>query len=132
MILTDYFRSSHDMTWNYAKQCGVEHGVIRLPEEGYTGETTASAIRFNENHIYVSNRGLDTISVLKNQNGKFVYKDTYSCSGNFPGDFDIIGNYIICTNEKSNSITVLDKQNFNLMHVENNIKLPICVISRDI
>ena len=33
MILTDYFRSSHDMTWNYAKQCGVEHGVIRLPED---------------------------------------------------------------------------------------------------
>lgn len=32
MILTDYFRSSHDMTWDYAKQCGVEHGVIRLPE----------------------------------------------------------------------------------------------------
>ena len=33
MILTDYFRSSHDMTWDYAKQCGVEHGVIRLPED---------------------------------------------------------------------------------------------------
>ncbi len=33
MILTDYFRSSHDMTWIYAKQCGVEHGVIRLPED---------------------------------------------------------------------------------------------------
>ena len=33
MILTDYFRSSRDMTWDYAKQCGVEHGVIRLPED---------------------------------------------------------------------------------------------------
>ena len=33
MILTDYFRSSHDMTWDYAKQCGVKHGVIRLPED---------------------------------------------------------------------------------------------------
>ena len=105
--------------------------VSCLPE-GYAGETTASAIRFNENHIYVSNRGLDTISVLKNQNGKLIYKDTYSCNGNFPRDFDIIGNYIICTNEKSDSITVLDKQNFNVIHVENNIKLPICVISRDI
>ena len=79
----------------------------------------------------VSNRGLDTISVLKNQNGKLVYKDTYSCNGNFPRDFDIIENYIICTNEKSDSITVLDKQNFNVIHVENNIKSPICVISRN-
>ncbi len=33
MILTDYFRSNHDSTWDYAKQCGVNHGVIRLPED---------------------------------------------------------------------------------------------------
>ena len=32
MILTDYFRSDKDVTWDYAKQCGVTHGVIRLPE----------------------------------------------------------------------------------------------------
>lgn len=32
MILTDYFKSTHDVTWDYAKQCGVNHGVIRLPE----------------------------------------------------------------------------------------------------
>lgn len=105
--------------------------VSCLPE-GYTGETTASAIRYNENHIYVSNRGLNTISVLKNQNGKLIYKDTYSCNGNFPRDFDIIGNYIICTNEKSDSITVLDKNNFNVIYTENNIKSPICVISKKV
>lgn len=33
MILTDYFKSNHDITWDYAKQCGIEHGVIRLPED---------------------------------------------------------------------------------------------------
>lgn len=33
MILTDYFRSEYDITWDYAKQCGVNHGVIRLPED---------------------------------------------------------------------------------------------------
>ena len=32
MLLTDYFRSDPDVTWDYAKQCGVNHGVIRLPE----------------------------------------------------------------------------------------------------
>lgn len=32
MILADYFRSDHDVTWDFAKQCGVEHGVIRLLE----------------------------------------------------------------------------------------------------
>ena len=32
MILTDYLTSFHDLTWDYAKQCGVQYGVIRLPE----------------------------------------------------------------------------------------------------
>lgn len=104
--------------------------VSCLPE-GYDGETTASAIRFNENHIYVSNRGLDTISVLKNQAGKLVFQNTYSCNGKFPRDFDIIGNYIVCTNEKSDSITVLDK-NFNVICIEGNVKSPICVTSREV
>ncbi len=32
MILTDYFYSAPDISWDFARQCGVEHGVIRLPE----------------------------------------------------------------------------------------------------
>ena len=32
MILTDYFRSDYDISWEYARQCGVKNGVIRLPE----------------------------------------------------------------------------------------------------
>ena len=32
MLVTDYFRYPEDATWNIARQCGVEHGVIRLPE----------------------------------------------------------------------------------------------------
>lgn len=32
MILTDYFYPERDATWDLAAQCGVRHGVIRLPE----------------------------------------------------------------------------------------------------
>lgn len=32
MILADYFRSEKTLEWDVAKQCGVEYGVIRLPE----------------------------------------------------------------------------------------------------
>ena len=32
MILADYFYSKRDITWDYAVQCGVKKGVIRLPE----------------------------------------------------------------------------------------------------
>jgi mannonate dehydratase len=33
MILTDYFKSTPDATWDFALQSGVKHGVIRLPED---------------------------------------------------------------------------------------------------
>ncbi|NBH73939.1 mannonate dehydratase [Clostridiaceae bacterium] len=33
MILTDYLRSTPDLTWEYAKQCGISHATIRLPED---------------------------------------------------------------------------------------------------
>lgn len=32
MLICDYFRSERDLTWDYALQCGVNHGTIRLPE----------------------------------------------------------------------------------------------------
>lgn len=33
MILTDYLLCEKSLQWDYAKQCGVNHGVIRLPED---------------------------------------------------------------------------------------------------
>ncbi len=32
MILTDYFTSDYNITWDFARQMGVTNGVIRLPE----------------------------------------------------------------------------------------------------
>ncbi len=32
MILADYFTSEHNVIWDMARQMGVKHGVIRLPE----------------------------------------------------------------------------------------------------
>lgn len=42
MILTDYFRSTPDATWDFALQSGVTHGVIRLPEDAGFDLTNAS------------------------------------------------------------------------------------------
>ena len=33
MILTDYYRSKPDLTWQIGQQLGVKHGVIRLPDD---------------------------------------------------------------------------------------------------
>lgn len=45
MILTDYFRSAPDLTWSLALQCGVRHGVIRLPEDAEFDVTSLSHLR---------------------------------------------------------------------------------------
>lgn len=42
MILTDYFRSTPDATWDFALQSGVKHGVIRLPEDADFDLTNAA------------------------------------------------------------------------------------------
>ena len=42
MLLTDYFRSERDATWDIGIQCGVRHGVIRLPEDAGFDYTDAS------------------------------------------------------------------------------------------
>lgn len=33
MILTDYFRSEPDLTWEIGRQCGVRYGTVRLPDD---------------------------------------------------------------------------------------------------
>lgn len=42
MILTDYFLTEHDIMWEYAKQCGVEAAVVRLPENNCFDVTNIS------------------------------------------------------------------------------------------
>lgn len=45
MLLTDYFRYPKDATWDLALQCGVRHGVIRLPETAGFDVTSLSDLR---------------------------------------------------------------------------------------
>jgi len=98
-----------------------------LPED-FCKESTASAIRIDNGKIYVSNRGHNSISVFEYEDNKLKMTKTHSCFGDSPRDFDIIGDYIISTNEKSNSVTVLNKETMELVDVFNDILSPICVI----
>ena len=78
--------------------------VYTLPEDFY-GYDIAAAVRIKENKIYVSNRGSNTIAVFKKDKGYFEKIGHFSTCGNWPRDFDIIDNVLVCCNEISGSVT---------------------------
>lgn len=88
--------------------------------------STAAAIRRDENKLYVSVRGEDAIYVFDTDGASLELNAKISCGGQSPRDFDIADNYLICTNENSDSVTVIDKRNFNIIE-EISIKNPLCV-----
>lgn len=96
-----------------------------LPED-FAGESTASAIRIRNGCIYVSNRGHDSVSQVRFENGKLTLQNVIPCGGKSPRDFDFVDGYMLCTNQDSNTVTVLDSSNHAVLE-EVNLDMPICV-----
>ena len=107
----------------------MEHIVTTraLPED-FAGESTASAIRFENGKVYVSNRGHNSISTLEyKRDGQLTLLKSDACGGDGPRDFDFVGGYIVVTNEKSDSVAILKKQSMELIGVEKDVISPVCV-----
>lgn len=96
----------------------------------YKCESTAAAIRTNGEYLYISNRGADTISRFKISGYKLELLENTYCGGKGPRDFNIIDNYIICTNENSNDVTILKLENGKPILLDEKIEIgrPLCVI----
>ena len=80
-----------------------------LPED-FTQKNTAAAIRLDEDYLYVSNRGHNSLVRFKISGDVLENREFFTCGGDGPRDFDIFGDYIVVTNEKSNNITVINKK----------------------
>ena len=96
-----------------------------LPED-FAGESTAAAIRVDGERVYVSNRGHDSIACLRAEGDALIPEGFLPCQGTGPRDFDIVGDKIVCTNETSDSVTVLDKQTGKLLSALC-LPRPLCV-----
>lgn len=84
---------------------------IKTLPKNFTGENTGAAIRLhpNQKFIYVSNRGHDSISVLKiSDDGQLDLISTVSCRGDHPRDFNITpdGKYLLSAHMNSNNLTL--------------------------
>lgn len=61
MLLTDYLRSEKDITWDFALQCGIKHGVIRLPETADFDVT--SKAHWNDVHKKFTDYGITPVII---------------------------------------------------------------------
>ena len=96
----------------------------------FKGESTAAAIRIKGDYLYISNRGADTISRFKIVGDKLELLENTYCGGRGPRDFNIIDDYIICTNENSNNVTILKLENGKPVLIDKKLEVgsPLCVI----
>ncbi len=108
--------------------------VSVLPAD-FTGKNTTAAIRSDGRYLYVSNRGHDSIAVVETDgDGGMTLRRLVPCGGNGPRDFDLFGEYLLCTNEDSETVTVLRRQEDTLLPCGGGLSLPhpLCVIGRPI
>ena len=105
--------------------------VPTLPTD-YVGKNTAAAIRYADGLLYVSHRGHDSIAVLAAEGEQLELRRHVSCGGNGPRDFDVFGDYVVCTNEDSDTVTVLCRRGDDLIPVPGGLSLPhpLCVVGR--
>ena len=90
---------------------------------------TAAAIRTDEDgkRLYVSVRGEDRLFVLDTGSGRPSLIADAPCGGRGPRDFALFGDRIVCTNENSDNVTVLDKRTLSLLG-EIPLRAPLCVL----
>lgn len=91
--------------------------------------STAAAIRSdeNDNRLYVSVRGENEIYAYTADNAELLFYGRFPCGGEGPRDFDLIGDYIVCTNENSDNVTVIEKNDYRVVN-ELPIKNPLNVV----
>ena len=91
---------------------------------------TGCAIKSSKNYIYVSIRGLNKICVFS-ISPNLELKQHISCYGETPRDLFLLDNYLLCSNQTSNSITIFEtNKNTGKLSYKNIFKIehPACII----
>lgn len=99
--------------------------TIPLLPEVIKGTSIAAAIRCTEDCVYISHRGYDKITQLRREGSSLSVQSEIECGGHWPRDFQLVGPYIICTNENSNNVSVIYQN--KVVH-KLSLPSPICVL----
>ena len=94
-----------------------------------TVESTAAAIRCIGDLVYVSNRGHDSVSILRFGDGRLTLEKTVPTYGQGPRDIWVEGDWLIATNEVGNNVCCVSLSDGRLLS-EIRMKSPLCVLCR--
>lgn len=119
---------------------GYSKGVLTLKDTveilpGFTGQSTAAAIRRVENSIFVSNRGADCVSRLAILcDGTLKPIENTPCGGMSPRDIFAVDGRLFCANELTDDVTVIDISGETPILSEERIsvKHPLCICMAEI
>ena len=81
------------------------HTVSVLPD-GFTGYNKSAAIRLHNGFLYISNRGHDSVCVLKAEGERVTRVGFIPTEGKSPREASIVGDLLMCGNEETNDVTV--------------------------
>lgn len=104
--------------------------TVTLPCE--KKNSTAAAIRLSQDGktLYVSVRGENAIFVLQTEGERLEIVKKTSCGGDSPRDFDLFGDTLVCCNENSDNVTVVNAKEYR---ITGSIRLqhPLCVLAAE-
>lgn len=94
--------------------------------------STGAAIRLSKDgkELFVSVREENAVFLLGVDGESLHLKTQFASGGNSPRDINLVGEYVICTNEKTNNVTVIDTKDYSIV---DSISLPnpLCVLEAE-
>ena len=99
---------------------------------GYSGETSASAIRLSPagDTLYVSNRGHNSVAVFRASGEELSLQGFIPCGGDSPREMVLAGGFLLCGNELSDNVTVFSLKNGlpDRPVCDYHVKMPWCIL----
>jgi 6-phosphogluconolactonase (cycloisomerase 2 family) len=86
---------------------GVWHEVASAPSTMLGGTCYPSHVELHAGHLYVGNRGPDTIAVFRLDGDQPVPVGEVATGGEWPRHFAIVGARVLVANERSSTVTAL-------------------------
>lgn len=85
--------------------------INTIPDD-FLDYSIAAAIRLYGTHLYVSNRGHNSIAVFDiMDDGRLKYHQHIPCRGKTPRDFQVLDTMILCANQDSDAISMIPLKN---------------------